>query len=60
LIKWKGQDEAAVSWVDADEFRSLYPSFELVDEIILQGGRDVMWGMVYSRCGKAGHGKTGA
>jgi hypothetical protein len=35
LIKWKGQDETTVSWVDADEFRSLYPSFELVDELIL-------------------------
>jgi hypothetical protein len=54
LIKWKGQDEATVNWVDADEFRSLYSSFQLADELILQGGRDVMWGNVYSRRGKAG------
>jgi hypothetical protein len=38
LIKWKGQDEATASWVDVDEFRSIYPSFELADEFILQGG----------------------
>jgi hypothetical protein len=38
LIKWKGQDEATASWVDVDEFRSIYPSFDLADEFILQGG----------------------
>jgi hypothetical protein len=54
LIKWKGQGKATASWVDTDEFQSLYPSFELMDEHILQGERDVMWGKVYSRCGKAG------
>jgi hypothetical protein len=43
-----------VSWVDADEFKSLYPSFELADKLILQRGRDVMWGKVYSRREKAG------
>jgi hypothetical protein len=40
--------------VDADEFKSLYPSFELADKLILQRGRDVMWGKVYSRREKAG------
>jgi hypothetical protein len=49
LVRWKGQDTASSSWVDVEEFQSLYPTFELTDELILQGGRDVMWGRVYSR-----------
>jgi hypothetical protein len=52
LVKWKGQDAASSSWVDAEEFLELYPAFELTDEFILQGGRDVMWGKVYARHGK--------
>jgi hypothetical protein len=49
LVKWKGQDAASSSWIDAEEFLELYPAFELVDELILQGGSDVMWGKVYAR-----------
>jgi hypothetical protein len=52
LVKWKGQSVTSSSWVDVDEFWSLYLAFELADELILQGGRDVMWGQVYSKRGK--------
>jgi hypothetical protein len=45
LITWKGHDVASSSWVDAEELQSMYPTFEL----ILQGGKDVMWGRIYSR-----------
>jgi hypothetical protein len=38
--------------VTLEEFCALYPAFQLVDELILQGGRDVMWGITYKRRGK--------
>ncbi|KAG8050772.1 hypothetical protein GUJ93_ZPchr0009g660 [Zizania palustris] len=37
------------SWVAIDEFHQLYSSLKLEDELILQGGRDVRTGLVYSR-----------
>jgi hypothetical protein len=37
-----------MSWMDLEEFCHLYPSFQLEDELILEGGRDVMWGLAYS------------
>jgi hypothetical protein len=52
LVRWKAQDAASSNWVDAEEFQRLYPSFKLTDELILHGGRDVMWGQVYTRRGK--------
>jgi hypothetical protein len=42
-------------WVTLEEFRALYPAFQLVDELILQGGRDVMWGITYKQRGKQNH-----
>jgi hypothetical protein len=35
LVKWKEQSEANSSWMDVDEFRSMYSAFELTDELIL-------------------------
>jgi hypothetical protein len=32
LVKWKGQDAASSSWVDAEEFLELYPAFELMEK----------------------------
>jgi hypothetical protein len=52
LVQWKGLPAAESSWVTLDEFRQLYPSFHLEDKLIVQGGRDVMWGLQYSRHGK--------
>jgi hypothetical protein len=49
LVRWSGQPAASASWVEADEFRSIYPTFKLTDELILQAGRDVMTGIQYVR-----------
>jgi hypothetical protein len=45
LVRWSGQPVASTSWVEADEFQSVYPTFKLADELILQAGRDVMTGI---------------
>jgi hypothetical protein len=60
LVKWKGHSATNLSWLDIDEFWSLYPAFELADKLILQGGRDVMWHQVYSRCGNREQGTAKA
>jgi hypothetical protein len=52
LVQWKGQAAADASWMALDEFRSLFPAFQLEDELIVQGGRDVKWGLKYVRRGK--------
>jgi hypothetical protein len=49
LVHWSGQPAASASWVEADEFRSVYPTFKLADELNLQAGRDVMTGIQYVR-----------
>ena len=36
-----------------DSFRDRYPTFQLEDELTLEEGRDVMWGRVYARRGRA-------
>jgi hypothetical protein len=32
-----------------EDFKQLYPTFELEDELFLEGGRDVMVGIGYRR-----------
>jgi hypothetical protein len=59
LVQWKGQAAADASWMALDEFRSLFPSFQLEDELIVQGRRDVMWGLKYERRGRK-HGRQPA
>jgi len=49
LVRWKGAPAAKTSWVALDDFREQFPHFQLEDELLLQGGRDVMWGLGYSR-----------
>jgi hypothetical protein len=49
LIKWKGEPATSASWEDLDSFRDKYPSFQLEDELLVEEGRDVMWGRTYSR-----------
>jgi hypothetical protein len=68
LVHWKGQAAAESSWMELDEFRRVYPTFQLTDELCLQEGRDVMCGIKYSRrmkqrtpgpaAGEAGTGAT--
>jgi len=38
-----------------EEFKALFPSFQLEDELFVEGGRDVMTGNVY-QCRRASHG----
>jgi hypothetical protein len=47
LVIWKGLTTTDTTWTDLKEFRSLYLSFQLEDKLIVQGGRDVMWGTQY-------------
>ena len=47
LIHWKGEPASAATWEDLDSFRERHPSFQLEDELLVEGGRDVMWGRQY-------------
>ena len=49
LVRWKGAPAAETSWVELDDFREQFNHFQLEDELLLQGGRDVMHGKVYER-----------
>jgi hypothetical protein len=49
LIQWKDQSPASATWEDVDSFVARFPSFQLKDELPLEAGRDVMWGLAYSR-----------
>jgi hypothetical protein len=49
LVRWKGETAASATWEDVDSFIDRYPSFQLEDELLLEGGRDVMWGHQYRR-----------
>jgi hypothetical protein len=49
LVHWKGEPAASATWEDADTFIERYHSFQLEDELLIEGGRDVMWGHHYQR-----------
>ena len=49
LVHWKGEPASAATWEDAEGFRDRYPTFQLEDELLVEGGRDVMWGRQYQR-----------
>jgi hypothetical protein len=50
---------AEASSVLLEEFRKLYPSYQHTDELLVQEGRDVMWGITYKRRGKQSCTNTG-
>jgi hypothetical protein len=52
LIRWEGQVVANATWVELQAFKAVFPSFQLEDELVLDGGRDVMTNLAYSRCCK--------
>jgi hypothetical protein len=54
LVQWVGLTMADVNWVPLDEVQKLYPDFKLKDELVQQGGRDVMVGLQYRQRGKQG------
>ncbi|KAI4310626.1 hypothetical protein MLD38_035590 [Melastoma candidum] len=43
LIHWKGESAASATWEDVDVFLDKYPAFQLEDELLVEGGRDVIW-----------------
>jgi hypothetical protein len=49
LVHWKGEPAVSATWEDADSFINRYPHFQLEDEQLVEGGRDVMWGRHYQR-----------
>ena len=49
LVHWKGMSAASATWEDADVFAAKFPAFQLEDELVLNGGRDVMYGRTYTR-----------
>ena len=49
LIKWKNCTAASSTWEDTDAFRTRFPSFQLEDELTLDGEGDVMVGRTYVR-----------
>ena len=54
LVRWKGAPATETSWVSLVEFQQLFPKFQLEDELLVQGGRDVMVGLQYKRRNKSG------
>jgi hypothetical protein len=50
LVPWKGLHAAEATWTDLEDFRHLYPAFQLEDELLAEDGRDVMLGIRYRRC----------
>jgi hypothetical protein len=52
FIRWKGEPPSAATWEDVDSFIDKYPAFQLEDELLVEGGRDVMWGRHYQRRGR--------
>jgi len=52
LVQWADQAAANAAWVSLEDFKRLYPDFQLEDELLLQGGRDVMTGKTYQRRGR--------
>jgi hypothetical protein len=44
LIQWLHQPPSTASWEDLHQFQQCYPDFQLEDKLLLEEGRDVMWG----------------
>jgi hypothetical protein len=38
LVHWRGEPASSVTWEDLDDFRQQYPTFQLEDELDLEGG----------------------
>jgi hypothetical protein len=48
LVCWSEQAASDATWVTADNFRTLYPSFPLADKLLLQQG-ETMCVLQYQR-----------
>jgi hypothetical protein len=49
LVQWEGLPSSATSREDLEEFQQRYPAFQLADELLVEAGRDVMWGIPFHR-----------
>ena len=49
LVCWKGEPASSATWEDKADFVTKYPAFRLEDEPVVEGGRDVMCGIPYTR-----------
>ena len=49
LVQWTGLPSAEATWEPLAAFREAHPTFQLEDELFVDGGRDVMVGQVYER-----------
>ena len=49
LVQWEGLPPSSASWEDLASFQTRYPSFQLEDKLLLEGGSDVLWGKQYVR-----------
>jgi hypothetical protein len=49
LVHWQGEPPESATWEDLATFRDQFPQFQLEDELLLEEGRDVMWGRTYAR-----------
>jgi hypothetical protein len=52
LVRWTSQAAADATWIELDTFKRDFPSFQLEDELVLQGGRDMMTGIPYQHRGQ--------
>jgi hypothetical protein len=52
LVRWTGQAAADATWVELGTFKRDFPSFQLEDELVSPGRRDVMTGIPYRRRGQ--------
>jgi len=53
LVQWQGESAASATWEDVEPFHAKFPEFQLGDELLLDGGRDVMVGRTYHRSRRA-------
>jgi hypothetical protein len=49
LVRWEALPPSEATWEDVEDFKQLYLTFELEDELFPEGGRDVMVGIGYRR-----------
>jgi hypothetical protein len=41
-VQWQGQTAAEATWEPLEQFKEVYPEFQLEDELFRQGGGSVM------------------
>jgi hypothetical protein len=47
LTRWDGRPVVEATWVELSAFKQAFPTFQLEDALVLDGGRDVLTGVPY-------------